>query len=305
MSDVISPVVTLPRLNAADAIALVLALGTALDLAQSEQAAVSEGQAANSRGRRQAEAPVPTALPVAIPANISACVARLRGSCERLEAARKGDATPSATAPKRRSRKVIFAAYQRAWTAARSQVGVWREAGMFAALPAAQREALDAVFPDGGGAEGLTGSARRVWTAGRDLLATARGRGVFATFASLRSAEVLSHVVALHDELGAELGVTAKTRRRGGTSGNVAPALGEVQSGLREYVIKVSAMVEGDVPGSAVVAEALLAPFGEFSRAAPARSTKTVVTPQPVAPAKPAAPRDVIETPVLRPTGTG
>lgn len=307
MSQIITPVVVLPRMNAADAITIALALKTALRTAQTD-AKPNEEAAANAKGKRR-EADAKSAPAPVIAANVPSCMTRLETCCEALSSAnRKGSTTPVVTRSGT-STKSLLGGYKRAWSAVRSQVNVWRETGTIARLSEEQRDAVDQTFPAGGDAQKLTGAARRVWVWGRDTLASIKSHGLDEAFASLGAQDVLAHVQKLHTQLAASLGVTVVSRSSSTSGGDVGGALADVQATLREYVIKVHAMVDPAVPGSAELAETLLKPLSSFQptvRSSPAKATPKTV------PAKPApidttatASNTNATTPALRPTGTG
>lgn len=308
MSEVLSPVVTLPRMNAADAITLALSLKTALNLAQSAQAKAAEEHAAKTQPRKTDASNAP-ALVLVMPGNIPACMARLDACCVALTRARReGAATQAEALPRRGVRKAAFDRYKKSWSALLSQVAIWREIGAVADLTAAQRAALDEVFPEGVNAKHLAGTARRVWLDGRDLLAAIKARGLGEVFSALGAGGVHAHVLKLHAQLAAELGVSAPTRPAAAT-GEVGEALLALQSVMREYVVKVHAMGDPAVPQSAAMVDALLAPFSELRATGRVSAAKTAVKKAPAKPpvidtdAKPA--NTDASKPALRPTGTG
>ncbi len=297
MTFVISPMVALPRMDAAEAAATVIALKTALHLAMSAQVRSSAERAANARGkRREGDAPV---VPVAVHASVPACMKRLDARCTALTQARHDAALRDEGRPNRVARRQLFARYKKAWTAVRSLVGVWRETGALASLPPAQLRGVDQVFPDKAGPQARNATALRTWGLGRETFERVKALGVDAAFASLGGSAALAHVTRLHDELGAALGVTSRALPAAAEGGAVATELSAVQSLMREYVIKVHAMVDPEAPGSQALAEALLLPFGALRKAGRPASTKSEEAPvdHPVDP--PVTPVE----PALRPTG--
>lgn len=308
MSPIISPVVTLPRMDAAEAITLVLSLKTALHHAQTAQEKPAEEPTSPAKTRRGGAEPA--SAPVVIPGNVASCMTRLDACCATLTLARSHGVTTKVDVRSRSAaRQSVVGRYKKAWTAVRSQVAVWRETGAVGRLTPAQRDALDVVFPADGDARNLKSATRRVWADGRDTLAEIKSRGVDAAFSALGGDDALAHVRALHTQLGAELGVTARAKPSVASGGAVADALGAIRTTLREYVIKVHAMIDPAVPASAAAVGALLSPIDEVfkrSRATVAKSTATK------APAKPpvvdpnAKPSNTdAQHPPLRPTGTG
>lgn len=132
--------------------------------------------------------------------------------------------------------------------------------------------------------------------------------GVNATLTALGGADVLAHLQRTHDELGPSLGVSAPMSVPAPGGPVVASELESVQAFLREYVLKVFAMVNPEIAGSEAVAAALLAPLVEAAAAAsrarkaarprgrrPRRSRRSRRCEKPA--------NDV--TPAVRPTGTG
>ncbi len=295
----LTPSIALPRVDTASLVALAVALETELRIAKATQARSSEAVAANARGRRKGEPEGESAVPVPIAAGVTSCMKRLGVACTQLSRARRA-ASRSEGRPQRAVRKGLLGRYRKAWSMLASQVEVWRGAGALASLTEAQRASLDRVvgeIPD------LRTNARAAWTLGRDALEHIRSEGVDAVVAALGGAAVLAHVERVHGEMGAAFGVTASTAVDA-SGGAVADAMASVQSLMREYVLKVHAMVDPEVPGSDELAAQLLAPFVDVrsaARPAPGAKAKAPVTPaDPARPdAQPAAPA----APALRPTG--
>lgn len=310
MTETLSPVVELPRMNAADAITLALALKTALHAAQPRT--TDEAPARASRRADASAATGPT-----IPENVSACMTRMEACCARLTRARREGAAVSPE-PAGGDRRSIFTRYKKAWSTLFTQVSVWIETDVVASLSAAQRTALDEVLVVGVTPETYSGTARRVWLDGRERLAAIKARGLAEVFTALGAEGVLAHVQRIHTQLAADLGVTA-ARPAKNTPSEVGDALTALQAVMREYVVKVHAMAEPSAPASGATVAALLAPFRELRmtaragavRAATKKKAAKKTTPVVDPAAKPAntgtdAARPVATEPTpLRPTGTG
>jgi hypothetical protein len=128
---------------------------------------------------------------------------------------------------------------------------------------------------------------------------------------------VLAQLKAEHAAYGAALGVTQA--RSVSAPRDVAGLVAQARAVLGDYGLKVTAMVDAEVAGSAELAAMLLAPVEEVARGrrASSRSAARKAAPStPVAnPAPATSPVDAPATPVdapaapttdvLRPTGTG
>ncbi len=281
-----APTVALPRMNALEALAIGVALKTALDGARAAQVRASESTAANTHGLgRRVEAGGAAAVPVVISAGVDGSMRRLEAACGALAQARRQRAQRVEARVGVATLRQLFNRYKQAWTTLRAQLDVWRRADALEHLPEASRAAVERVLPPGR-ASMLRGSAREVWVAGDDVLALVRSEEIDALFASLGGGGVIARLAAAHDELGAALGVTAALPSRAATGVALATAITLVQRAMREYVLKVHAMVDPDAPGSDELATRLLAPLADHRKSASRRRRS-----------KGAAP--------LRPTGSG
>ncbi len=306
--DFFIPKVLVPKMTAAEAVALVGALQGAHRTQQSaEEAAPTDSK----RAKRV----------VCVPGNVTGCMKRLGGAGETLASARqrgvKRAQTEAQAKANRAQRREALQAYKQAWSSACSQVGVWRGTGRLAKLPESSREPLERIFPRG--MTGLAnGRALAVHTLGAERLDAMKSEGVVATFHELGGAEVLAHLQQAHQKFSTSLGVSPTSPKSATATApeapEVAPALARVRKLLGEYALKVCAMVDPEEPGSETVAYALLEPLHDAVVKSARRSAKS--KPARKAPAKPAAkpaeaPAVVVQqppandtTPALRPTGT-
>lgn len=298
-------VMSIPSMGAAALLALARSLQTSLATVGSDQAKASEAQAANSRARRRQEPESVAAVPVAIPGNIPSCMKRLDGVCATLAVARRGTTGQAANRPVSSVRQRLPGRYRKAWNTVTGQLHVWRKAGVIDELPEASRASLVSVFGESLSAPELSGSAAAAWIKGSDTLDRIKAAGVDALFTSLGGGRVLANLTRVHAEVGATFGVTVATPSTSVIS--VRDAIAAVRSVLGEYVIKVQAMIDPDVPGSEAVASSLLAPLVELSKSArPVKKAKVTKT-APVKP--PVTQREGTDTEHVaapqRPTGTG
>jgi hypothetical protein len=298
------PTIVLPRMRAGEVIAVVFRLKTALKAAKSSQAEASSDRAANATGRQRGrEVPQSVAVPVAIPGTVTACMKRLQVECARLSQARREPATGTPAKPVNRAeRRGVVGRYRGAWNVLRRQLSVWRDAGTIDALDEATSDAFTRVFGASDELPMLEGSARAMWTSGQETLDHMKSEGVDAVIASLGGAHVLARVRTVHEEVDAELRMTA-AKHPGVAGAGVGDTMSAVLALLREYVLKVHAMVAVEVPGSDALAAQLLAPFEDVVSSG--RSSKQTAAVQKLAkPATPVAPVAPVAEPVLKATGT-
>ncbi len=303
----IVPVISLPRMSAAETTAMILALKTAYD-AQKAAQAPSEERAAPTRAERRHPRKPPVTANVSIGQGVSGCMTRLcvagnalSGACA---AGLDADESEAADRANRAERRAHANQYKRAWSALVAQLGVWRETGSLMSLPAASRASFERVLPADLKVN-LLGRARALWTAGDHRLARMSAEGVDESVAALGGADVLSHLRRAHQQLGASLGVSKPVAAPRTPAREVFASLVAAQTVMREYVLKVFAMIDPEVQGSDAAAAALLAPLLDAARAGvskPARPAK-----KPAAPAQtPVAHAPANDTaPAARPTGTG
>jgi hypothetical protein len=305
--------VRFPTMSAVTWIALLMSVRTVAQEARAAQVRASRASAANTaRPRRKDEDP--PAVPVAIPSGVSACVRRMGDLCESLERA----CEDTGAAAGRRALRRIARRYALRWQALRAFVGVF--AGLDASEgfdPSALRALIEKVFGAKRSLAFLKGTDRAVWTAGRQLLARLESSGLGERVSALGGGLVLAQLKAEHAAYGAALGVTQA--RPVSVPRNVAGLVAQARAVLGDYVLKVTAMVDAEVAGSAELAAMLLAPIEEVARGQRASSRSAArkaapstpvanpapATPPVAAPAMPVAAPAAPTTDVLRPTGTG
>lgn len=284
----IAPQVTLPRMTAGETCTVAQALKTSHD--------------AQPRG--------------VVPQPVTRCLHRLTAACDTLGQGGNRQLRRAQAKAEQKSRgarrRVDYNTCQRAWTALFDQVGVWRTTGAVRRLTPDQQAALDHVLPVKGPDFDLRSRNRALWNTGSALLGHMTSNGLDDVFVTLGGAEVLAHVRRTHDDLGAALGVSSPMAAPVSQGPTVAAPLAVVQERLREYVVKVYALLDAEVEGSDAIVGALLAPLFDVAEsraqksAATKRAKKTAT--------KTAAPTTVVTssstpandvTPAQRPTGTG
>jgi hypothetical protein len=228
-------IIQLPRLSAAEAAVLITEVITV---------AVAEKKAAKGK-----ELPPP-----------------IERSCKRLTAAHaaldsilqpQADAELD-TQAKRRSDRVI----DNAWSASFDWLSGWCK------LPAeknphlAEATSLFAlVFPE---ALGFTKLPYKIeWQQSKSRLDAIEREGHEKTFKQLGGAVFLSHILEAHEAYGAALHITVP-RPSSAPAPDVRTALDAACSALRDYVTRVAAHADPDVPGSEALTEALLKPLAAW-----------------------------------------
>lgn len=296
----ISPSVSLPRVDSGVLVALVHSLMTSFKAAQATPAHVE----AVSGTRRKAASTESATSRIVVSENVSECMVRLEAANAHLETVRRAAQPGASKGPSRAARRGLVGRCRRAWSVLRRQLLVWRDVGAIAKLPEATQHAFARVFGEAWASPDLRGNAMTLWIAGRDTLNQMKSEGVADEIISLGGEGVLADVRAVHAELGAAFGVTKEVPAND-TSVGVGEAVASVQTVLREYVIKVHAMISPKAPGSEALVARLLAPFDAVSANSRAVTKPTKVkavnvkdtTAKNATPNAPAAP-------VLKPTGT-
>jgi hypothetical protein len=230
---------------------------------------------------------------------------RVDSACATLAHARRQDASRADAKPRLAVRKRLPGKYRQAWGLVGEQLRVWRKAGSLAALPEASQRALERVFGVDLTVPRMTGGASAAWTLGGETLDRMKAEEVDALIASLGGAAVLANLKKVHADVGAAFGMTVAVSSSP-ASGGVSDAHLAARAVLREYVLKVQAMVDPEVPGSDALAAELLAPLLAQSKAAKAAKPAQVKTTQ----AKPPVTQHTVtdaskDAAPLRPTGTG
>ena len=215
-------------------------------------------------------------------------------------------------------RRADYNAYQRSWSALLAQKSVWSETGALQKLTDHRRDALEHALPAGGLDFDLRSRNRALWDAGDALLKEMKKSGAEDAIVTLGGADVLAHLQHTHDDLGAALGVLSPMAAPVSVVPTITAPLAVVHELLREYVLKVYALLNPADEGSGALVGALLAPLLDMSASRAPKSTATKRAKPATKRAKPATKRtepavvvtnsptpanDV--TPAQRPTGTG
>lgn len=301
MSRSIAPTVKLPKMTAGETCTVVVALKTSHDAQPS--GTVTEP--------------------------VTRCMVRLTEASESLGQGGNRQLRRAQARAERKSRgsrrRADYNAYQRAWNALLRQKGVWKETRALQKLPATRRAALEHALPAEGLAFDLRSRNRALWNAGDALLKDMKKSGAEDAIVTLGGADVLAHLRHTHDELGAALGVSSPMAAPVSEVPTVTAPLAVVQELLREYVLKVYALLDPADAGSGARVGALLAPLFDMSasRAPKGSATKRAKSatkhtksatkntepatknaePVAVVTHSPTPANDV--TPAQRPTGTG
>lgn len=299
----------LPSMTATALIVLLVALRTEYHDARAAQVRASKARVANGASRKGKVEETP-AVPVAIPPGVASCMKRLTGVCERLEREVQG----ASVAPDRQTLRRVARRYKLCWRSLRAFVNAFIELDAGSDFdPTALRAAAKTVLGGTRPLAFLREDDREVWSKGRQKLARVESDGLAAEVTALGGGVIVARLKACQDAFGDLLGVTAVKRERG--THDVGATMTQARELIQDYAIKVAAMIDEDVPGSAELAATLSAPIA-------ALGTNKTATPKPAAqkdPAentvtKPATPAPVpapapapLVTPAepLKPTGTG
>jgi hypothetical protein len=184
------------------------------------------------------------------------------------------------TQGKRRADRVI----DNAWSASFDWLSGWCK------LPAennphlAEATALFAlVFPD---ALGFTKLPYKIeWQESKSRLAAIDREGHDKTFKQLGGATFLDHLREAHEAYGVALHITVP-RPQEAPSPDIRTALDAACAALRDYVTRVAAHADPDVPGSEALAEALLKPLAAWESSHRAASPPAEDLPPDPAPAE-------------------
>lgn len=259
----------LPHMTSATLVSVMLALETELSHAQPSQRQTSHAAAANTSSRRTRAAHVTTPL-VPVGDAVVDCARRVAAARIDLEGALARQPQHAAT-PACRAQLLRHA---KAWGALRAWLAAWCENDTLDAdLRAEAVAAREALFAPPAGLQFVTAAALHAWGGGREHLATIEREELAAVFERLGGAPMLAQVVAAHTALGEALHVTRPANDvAAAPSEGVRATRDAALAVLREYVVKVSALVTGDVPGSATLAARLLSPLTRARR--PTRATR-------------------------------
>lgn len=287
--------VRLPRMTASALVSLIVSLGTAFRESRDAQVRASKVRAANAPHRRP-KGDEPLAVPVSISASVSSCARRLGEACDTLEeAVQRSMDRPDRTTLRRLARR-----YASRWRALRAFVSAFDDLDPAEGCdPVALRAAAERVFGKKPSLAFVRSNNRASWATGRQKLALVESAGLAEHVKALGGGLVLAQLRAEHDAFGAALGVTGV--RRANPPAAVAASMEQARALVCEYVVKVSALEDAEVVGSAELVATLLAPIDALrqERRAPAKDGAPRDVPTPATP--PNAPP--AEAP--RPTGTG
>ncbi len=311
MNLVCRPTVALPRMSTATLLAMCQSLRTALWATQSTQAQNSAALAANTPASHARGALSEPTVPVAIPGTVTECMDRLDTTCRHLADTRPEGATVSSPnrSSRRARRKGLPGRYRKAWIGLEKQIHLWRDSGLLAKLPSASREVLTRVFGANLKVSRAQTDGRALWTLGSKTLAEKDFAAVEAIFHANGAEDLVTHLRSLHEELGVAFGMTAAVSVPAPPV-TTSEIVAEVQSVMREYVLKVHAMVSPVVPGSEALAAKLLAPLADLVQskgskpAKAAKATKQAPTKGEEDTKTDTAVKDATAE-ALRPTGTG
>ena len=170
----------------------------------------------------------------------------------------------------------------RAWGAVNELITAWVHIDDKKLSPLA-KEIEETVF--GAGTAFLKAKFHEEWAESRTRLTAIEEKGLDAHFAKLGAEVFLTTLKRAHAAYGKALGVT-ETKEAPAAAPRVKEALDEVGAAMREYVVKVSAMVSRKNKASSATVEALLAPLTQWqsSRSAPV-DAPVVAPPLPATPA--------------------
>lgn len=302
--------VRLPSMTATALVALMVVLRTVLHDARNAQVRASKARAANGSSRKGKDDESP-ALPVSIPPGVVSCMKRMTTVCADLER----EVQAASAKPDRRTLRRLARRYGASWRALRAFVSAYFELEAAGGIDAtALRAAHDVVFGGKRSQLFLRADDEEMWTQGRQKLALVESKGLAAQIASLGGEGIVAHLRSTHDAFGAALGLTDV--KPAAEPRNVRNTMALARAAVDEYAVKVAAMIDAEVPGSAELASVLVAPI--FAACASRRAEPKTATEEeapddtvskPDVPAPVAAPVPVA-TPVapvepLKPTGTG
>lgn len=247
--------VRLPRLGAADTIALATAL-------------VTRAEAAG-----------------ALPPAIARELARVRGGLGTLRA---GAETRAQENGQSESKEVWDRALDTSWAALRWWCKGWSLVPYAEnAQQAEDGRALEALlFPDGLRFTQLP--FRTEWVESQTRLGLIEREALAPKITALGGAALLDAVRKAHDDFGRALGLT-EASDVSETSAIVRQGMDEVMASLRRYILQVTAHADPDDPASMTLSEQLLQPLRTWKTRAPAPSANDEAPVAEPAPADPAA----------------
>ena len=240
----------LPKMTSATLVSVMLALETELSHALRDQRQASQ-TAADAASRRTRAAQVTTA-PVPVGEPVVDCARRLTAARVTLE----GALAQPPRASSNPARRAQVSRHATAWRSLRAWLTAWCDNdGLDAALRAQVVAAREMLFARPVGLRFLVGTEFHAWGGGREVLSRVEREDLAAVFERLGGAPMLAQVVAAHTALGEALHVTRPANDvAAAPSEGVRATRDAALAVLREYVVKVGALVTGDVPGSTTLA---------------------------------------------------
>lgn len=250
----VEDLVQLPRLSATDGVTVIHELVGALATADRDREEAERARKGKKKGAND-----PALL--AAPDNVRASLRRLADTGSALDRAR---AARQREAPKPPDKRKADVRVDRAW----GTLLAWMNAvcaledGATPSVEEMQR-VRDRVFPGPERLGFLSERYKRQWKLGEDRTEVIEREGLAATIDAFGGARFLRNVVAAQQAYGAAVGMTAPVAPAAPKT-PVRPALDAVLAALRDYVLKVRALADPDVPGSEALADRLLHPFVEW-----------------------------------------
>lgn len=186
---------------------------------------------------------------------LSSALRRVQQAAAALdEALRDRPAAPIVNDEARRADLAVDAA----WGAFHEAIAAWARLPLPDARADQATDLLASHFPDGLAFTQLTYAAE--WSVSKTRLAKI-DKDATAIVAALGLNPFLDQVRQTHATYGKVLGITEAQAAGGNESSNISVPLNTLRKALRDYALKVIAHVDPDHPGSAPLAQRLLAPI--------------------------------------------
>lgn len=266
--------VKLPPMTAAILMALLTSLRAAWQEAHAQQARASKAQAANASTRKRGAEEGSVAVPVAFPEGVTRCARKLATTCTALERALAAKRSPGVN---RAGLRALAQRYALRWQALRAFVTAFEHLDARDDFdPTSLRAAADAALGAKRSLEFTRGAARKAWANGQLTLANVTSKGLDAEVTALGGARVVAQLRETHAALGAALSVT--TSQSPTEAPDVAALVQKARTLVADYALKVNAMIDEEVAGSAELAAMLLRPIDALRGQSP-RATKAVTPP--------------------------
>ena len=226
--------VQLPRLSAADTVALITQIETAC------------GAAREGKGKK-----------LEIPQSVLAALGRALRARDELRAAMQSRGDTGAPPDRRRTDMAV----DNAWGALEAFLGAHCRHQDSEKPTADEIQAVhDRIFPASEGLTFLLAPYKREWVACQDRLDIMAKEKLEAFIDKLGGARFLRNIHRLHVEYGKVLGITAPEAVETPAI-DQRPLIQAAQASLREYVVKARAFADPDVAGSEDLVERLLQPL--------------------------------------------